>query len=90
MTAAKTTTRGTIDAEVTVADLQYIGCCTATRTVGTAVPTPAVFRDKTTATRAESIVFAVTLCEGRGIVDIGCADLRVCGCGQHQSRQYCM
>ena len=42
MATAKTTTSGSVDAEVTVADLQNVGSCTTTGTVGTAMPAPAV------------------------------------------------
>ena len=61
MTATKATTRGAVDAEVTVADLQNIRSRTTTRTVGTAIPTPAVFRNQATATGAEGIILAITL-----------------------------
>ena len=38
MTATETTTRGTVDTEVTVADLQDVGGSTATGAVGTTMP----------------------------------------------------
>ena len=76
MSAAETTTSGSIDAEVTVAYLKYIGGCTAARTVGTAMPAPAVVGDDTSATCAEGIVFSVAFSEGRGVVNIRSAYLR--------------
>ena len=87
MTAAKATARGAIDAEVTVANLNHVGCSTAAGALGTAVPGPAVFRDETAATGAEGVVFALALGDGRGVVDEGCANLRVCGCGQCHGRK---
>ena len=38
MTATETTTRGTVDTEITIADLQNVGGSTATGTVGTIMP----------------------------------------------------
>ena len=42
MATAKTATSSSVDAEVTVADFQDIGRSTATRTIGTTMPAPAV------------------------------------------------
>ena len=90
MTTSKAATRGTIDAEITVANLQHVRSCTATRTVSATVPAPAVFRDKTATTSAESLIFAIALSECRGVMDVGCANLRVGGSGQCQGRQDAM
>ena len=87
MTAAETTACSTVDTEVTVADLDDIGGSTASGTISTTVPAPAVFRDKTAAASAESIIFALTLGNCRGVVDKRCANLRVCGCGQCHGRK---
>ena len=76
MTTTKTTTRGTVNTEVTVADLQHVGGCTATGTVCATVPAPAVFRDQATAASAEGIILTLTLGQCRGVVNIGCTDLR--------------
>ena len=38
MTATETTARSTVDAEITVADLQDVGGSTATGAVGTTMP----------------------------------------------------
>ena len=76
MTAAESTTRSTVDAEVAVANLQYIGSCTATGALSAAVPAPTVFRDETSTAGAEGIVLTVALGDGRGIVDVGFAYLR--------------
>ena len=45
MTAAETTACSTVDTEVTVADLDDIGGSTASGTISTTVPAPAVFRE---------------------------------------------
>ena len=69
MTATETTTRGTVDTEITIADLQHVGGCAATGTVSTAVPAPTVFRDQATAASAEGVELAITLGEGRWVVE---------------------
>ena len=79
MTATEATACRTIDAEITVTYLNHVGSSTASRTLGTAIPGPAVFRDNASTSRTEGIVFALALGDGRGIVDKGCANLRVCG-----------
>ena len=76
MTATQTTTRCTIDAEVTVTNLYHVRGCTATGTVSATVPGPSVLRNEASTSRSEGIVFAVTLGDGRRVVDIGLADLR--------------
>ena len=90
MTTTKSTTRGTIDAEVTVAYLQHVGGCTTTGTVSSTVPAPAIIRDQATATSAEGVILTLTLGQRRGVVDIWSANLCVCGCGNGQCRQNCM
>ena len=87
MATAKTTTSGSIDAEVTVADLNHIGGSTATRTLSATVPAPAVLRDEAAATGAEGIVLAVALGDGRGVVDKWLSNLGVSGCGNCQCRK---
>ena len=76
MTTAETTTGGAVDAEVTVADLQHVGGSTATGTVSAGVPAPAVFRDQASTAGAEGVILTVALGQCRGVVDIGCANLR--------------
>ena len=83
MTTTESTTSGTIDTEITVTDLQHIGSRTTTWAIGTAVPGPTVFRDQSSATCAESIVFAVALSESRWVVDIGGTYLRHDRCHGH-------
>ena len=78
MTTAETTTSGTVNAEVTVADLQNIGGCTATGTICATMPAPAVVGDDTAATSAEGIIFSVALSEGRGVVNTASAAKSVC------------
>ena len=82
MTTTKTTTRGTINTEVTVADLQHVGGCTATGTVSATMPAPAVFRDQATATSAEGVILTITLGKGRGIMDIWFSYLCLSGCSK--------
>ena len=71
MTTTESTTRGTVDTEIPVTNLQDIRSRTATRAYGTAVPCPAVLADESATTRAEGVVFPLTLRNGRGVVDIG-------------------
>jgi hypothetical protein len=77
MTTTESTTSGTIDTEITVTDLQNIGSRTTTWAIGTAVPGPTVFRDQSSATGAESIVFAVALSDGRRVVNVWLAYLSI-------------
>ena len=83
MTATETTARGTIDAEVTVANLQHIGGSTATGTISATMPAPAVVRNQATAASAEGVILAVALGQCRGVVDIRFACLRHDGCRGH-------
>ena len=76
VTTAEATTGGSVDAEVTVADLQHVGGSTATGTVSAGVPAPAVFRDQASTAGAEGVILTVALGQCRGVVDIGCANLR--------------
>ena len=77
MTTAKTATSGTIDAEITIADLQNIRSSTATGTIGSTVPGPTIVADETTSACAESIILSITLGQGRGVMDIGFANLTI-------------
>jgi len=90
MTTTETTTCGTIDTEVTVADLQYVRGCTATGTVSTTMPAPTVFRNQTAATSAESVILSFALGKCRGIMDIGFAYLGLSRYCKAESRQDCM
>ena len=90
MAATEAPARGTIDAEITVADLQHIGGCTATRTVSAAMPGPTIFGYKATAASTEGVILAVALGQRRGIVDIRFAYLCLSGCSKGQCRQNCM
>ena len=90
MTTAKATTCGTIDTEVTITNLQYIGGCTATRTVCTTMPAPTVVGNQTATTCAESVILAIALGKSRWIVDIRFSYLRLCGNSKTESRQNCM
>ena len=90
MTATETTTRSTVDTEISVADLQDVGGSTATGTVGATVPAPAVGRDETAATSAEGVILAITLGQGRWVVDIGFAYLGLSSYCKAESRQDCM
>ena len=80
MTTAKTTTCGSVDAEVTIADLQDIGGSTASRTVSATMPAPAIIRDETATTCAEGVLLSVALSQCRGVVDIWFAYMCMCGC----------
>ena len=64
VTAAQTTAGGSIDTEVTVAYLQHVGSCTATRTLSAAMPRPAVVGYDTATASAEGIPLAVAFGEG--------------------------
>ena len=68
MPAAKATARGTIDDKIAIANLQDIRRCAATRTLSAAVPAPAVLGDEASAACAESVVLAVALGDGRGVL----------------------
>lgn len=70
MTTTESTTRGTVDTEIPVTNLQDIRSRTATSAYGTAMPCPAVLADESATTRAEGVVFPLTLRNGRGVVDI--------------------
>ena len=61
MTTTQATTGGTINAEVTVANLNDVRSCTATRALSATVPVPAILRDKAAATRAKGIILAFAL-----------------------------
>ena len=64
VSTAQTTTRSTIYAEVTVANLDHVGSCATTWTLGATVPVPSVVGDDTTTACAECVPFTVTFGEG--------------------------
>ena len=77
VTTKESASRGTKYNKVTVANLHDVGCRTASGTLGTIVPRPAILRDESTATRAEGIVFAVALSDGRRVVNVWLAHLSI-------------
>ena len=84
MAATQTTTCGTVDHQIAITDLEHIRSSTATGTLCARVPCPTVLRDQTATTCSKSIVFSVTLCDCRRVVDIGTTDLCLCALCQQQ------
>ena len=79
MAAAQTTTGGTVNDQITVANLQHIGSGTATGALGTTMPRPTVFGNEASTAGAEGVILAITLGNGRGVVDIRLSYLGIDG-----------
>ena len=70
MSTAESATGGTIDTEITVANLDDVGGSTTARTVSATVPRPAVVRDNASSTSSKGVPLSVALGKCRGVVDI--------------------
>ena len=90
MATEEATTRSTIDAELAVTNFQHVGGSTATWALSTTMPCPTVVGDDASPARSEGVPLAVTLCEGRGVVDIRSTHLRIGGSKNSKCRQECI
>lgn len=68
MTATKTASSGSIYNKVSVAYLYGIGGSTATRSYCSSFPCPSVFRNQSTASSAEGVIFSVTFRQSGRVV----------------------
>src|SRR5574344_1242394 len=90
VTASKTASRGTIYNKVSVAYLDCIGGCTATRSLCPTHPSPSVLGAKSTASGAEGIGLPVTFGNRRRVVNPWLTNLRLChSSGKRHGCHYC-
>ena len=72
---------------VAIPDVDDVGGHSAAGTHGSAVPGPAVVGYQAAAAGAESVILAIALNDGRGIVDVGFAVQRQCRTRQHKEEK---